>query len=255
MRILFSFVVLAFIVLIGVMQLRFNKLNELEESSRGELPLDELGGFIDSMIKSSNEPVFLNVGDLGKDSNYCVFEKIEGGVVLNFPVGEGGFMASDRQSAYVAQLESATMELALPISKETEMNSDGSLRSTIYRVEIVGDPAHVSGVAGNVLQRTFGVSDLVPCSFRYHNMPGPCVSVAGEEPRKVTKDEFLKTRAGGEYVYMGEQESEIYLIPKESATQRPVSMDSKILVSDIRELTSEELAMVRGNHGESPVTD
>ena len=49
------------------------------------------------------------------------------------------------------------------------------------------------------------------------------------------------------YVYMGEQETNIFLIPRDLALEMPVTLDSKILYTDVRKLNSEELKRIRSS--------
>ncbi len=101
------------------------------------------------------------------------------------------------------------------------------MRGIQYELPILGDSETVSTTVKQLITKTFNVNDSTVCGYRYLNMPGNYYRPKGQEEREVSKDEFLRVWESGQLVYMGEQDLNIFLIPRERLLDRPVTVDSQ----------------------------
>jgi hypothetical protein len=98
-----------------------------------------------------------------------------------------------------------------------------------------------------VITETFQIDETAECDFRFNNMPGNYSTRAGQKPRELSNEDFVREFASGNYVYMGEQKASVFLIPKDLAVEIPVTLDSKILYTDVRTLDPEDVKRIRSS--------
>jgi hypothetical protein len=209
--------------------------------------LSEVDGYIDLMMQSRYEGVFLNLGSIGKDNNYLSLKPIDGGVDLKFPAYDTNDFWNKRQAKYVDRLMAAANSLALPSSEKSELENDGSVRGINYEYRVIGDPEAVAHTIKRVITETFQIDETAECDFTFNNMPGNYSTRAGQKPRELSNEDFVRKFASGNYVYMGEQKASVFLIPKDLAVEIPVTLDSKILYTDVRTLDPEDVKRIRSS--------
>ena len=233
---------------LGIMQLRFNYLNEKTlEDNYVFKPLSDMGGYIETMMKSNYDPIFLNLGLIGEDENYCSIQPTQGGVTFGYSANDVNHYLNKRQAKYVPQLMKTAESMSISFSEKSDLDSDGSVLGIRYEFLILGDSETVAMTVKQLISRTFNVSDSAVCGYRYLNMPGHYYHPKGQEEREVSKDEFMRAWESGKLVYMGEQKLNIFLIPKERLLERPVTVDSEVLYTDARKLSSEEIQRIRSS--------
>jgi hypothetical protein len=98
-----------------------------------------------------------------------------------------------------------------------------------------------------LLTKSLEIHDSVVCGYNFVNMPGHYYHPKGQEEIEVSKDAFLRALENEKLVYMGEHELNIFLIPHERLLERPVTVDSEVLYTDVRNLSSEELQRIRSS--------
>lgn len=233
-------------VFLGLMQLRFNDYNAkvLEESYVFE-PLSEIDGYIETMMKSKYDVVFLNLAMTERDLSGCTILPIDGGVTLRYSAYDMKDYLNKRQAKHVPRLKAVAESMSIPISEKSDLESDGSVRGIRYEFEIMGDPLTAARAVKLLLTETFRFEESTVCGYDYFNMPGHYYRPKGQEEREVLKDEFMSAIKGGTHVYMGEQSLSIFLIPKERISERPVTVDSQVLYTDVRKLSSGEVKRLR----------
>ena len=228
-------------------QLRSNYFNSKLTENQVLHRLSEVDGYIDLMMQSRYEGVFLNLGSIGKDNNYLGLKPIDGGVELRFPAYDTDDFWNKRQAKYVDRLMAAANSLALPSSEKSELENDGSVRGINYEYRVIGDPEAVAHTIKRVITETFQIDETAECDFTFNNMPGNYSTRAGQKPRELSNEDFVREFASGNYVYMGEQKASVFLIPKDLAVEIPVTLDSKILYTDVRTLDPEDVKRIRSS--------
>ncbi len=228
-------------------QLRSNYFNSKLTENQVLHRLSEVDGYIDLMMQSRYEGVFLNLGSIGKDNNYLSLKPIDGGVELRFPAYDTDDFWNKRQAQYVDRLMAAANSLALPSSEKSELENDGSVRGINYEYRVIGDPETVAHTIKRVITETFQIDESAECDFTFNNMPGNYSTRAGQKPRELSNEDFVIEFAGGNYVYMGEQKTKVFLIPKDMAVEKPVTLDSKILYTDVRTLDPADVKRIRSS--------
>lgn len=233
---------------LGIVQLRFNYLNRKTiEDHYVFKPLSEIDSYIETMMKSDYDPIFLNLGHVGEDENYCSIMPTSGGVTFRYSAYDVNDYLNKRQAKHVPQLTKAAESMSLSFSEKSDLASDGSVRGIQYELPILGDSETVSTTVKQLITKTFNVNNSTVCGYRYLNMPGNYYRPKGQEEREVSKDEFLRVWESGQLVYMGEQDLYIFLIPRERLLDRPVTVDSAVLYTDARKLSSEEIERIRSS--------
>jgi serine/threonine protein kinase len=234
--------------LLGIVQLRFNYLNQKTlEDNYVFKPLSEVDGYIETMMKSDYDPIFLNLGLVGEDENYFSIMPTSGGVTFRYSAYDVNDYLNKRQAKHVPQLTKAAESMSLSFSEKSDLASDGSVRGIQYELLILGDSETVATTVRQLITKTFNVNDSSVCGYRYLNMPGNYYRPKGQEEREVSKDDFLRAWESGKLVYMGEQNLNIFLIPKERLSERPVTLDSAVVYTDARKLSSEEIQRIRSS--------
>jgi uncharacterized protein (TIGR03067 family) len=236
------------VMLLGIGQLRFNYLNsKTMEDHHVFKPLSELDGYIESMMNSKYEPVFLTLAGLGKDENYLSIFPTDGGATIRYSAYDTSDYLNKPQAKYLTRLTAAANSMSLPVLEKNDLKSDGTVKGINYELRIVGNPETIASATKKLLTEIFQINQSSICGFRYLNMPGEYSTSKGQEPRKLSKEEFMHEFDSEKYVYMGEQETRIFLIPRDLALEMPVTLDSKILYTDVRKLNSEELKKIRSS--------
>ena len=141
----------------------------------------------------------------------------------------------------------AANSLALPSSEKSELENDGSVRGINYEYRVIGDPETVAHTIKRVITETFQIDESAECDFTFNNMPSNYSTRAGQKPRELSNEDFVIEFAGGNYVYMGEQKTKVFLIPKDMAVEKPVTLDSKILYTDVRTLDPADVKRIRSS--------
>jgi serine/threonine protein kinase len=234
--------------LLGIVQLRFNYLNQKTlEDNYVFKPLSEVDSYIETMMKSDYEPIFLNLGLIGDDENGCTIQPTTGGVTFRYSAYDINDYFNKRQAKYVPQLVKAAESMQLHFSEKSDLESSGSVRGIRYEFRILGDPETVAMKVKQLLTKSLEIHDSVVCGYNFVNMPGHYYQPKGQEEREVSKDAFLRALENEKLVYMGEHELNIFLIPHERLLERPVTVDSEVLYTDVRNLSSEELQRIRSS--------
>lgn len=235
-------------IALGLTQWRFHYLNNknLEEYYTLQ-DLDALDGYVESLMNSPYDPVFLNVGKIGKDENYLSILPSKGGVTVRFPAYDMDNYLHKRQAKYVKRLTSVASSLSVSASEKSEVSNDGSVLGINYEFRISGDPQAVTNLIKKLIVDTFLLDGFKVCSFSYSNMPGHYTYRDGEEPKKVTNKEFMLLLESGTHVYMGEQNRSMYLIPRERISERPVTLDAEIYYTDSQGFSLEEIQQIRSS--------
>jgi serine/threonine protein kinase len=235
-------------IALGMTQWRFHYLNNKSLEEHYTLQdLDALDGYVESLMNSPYDPVFLNIGRIGKDENYLSILPSEGGVTVRFPAYDMENFANKRQAKYAKRLTSVASALSVSASEKSEVSNDGSVKGINYEFRINGDTKAVPNIIKKLIVDTFLLDGLKVCGFRYSNMPGHYSHRDGEEPKKVTNKEFMVLLESGTHVYMGEQNQSIYLIPRERISERPVTLDSEIYYAESQGFRSEEIQRIRSS--------
>jgi serine/threonine protein kinase len=247
MKIILGVGIALMVMLVGLLQLQFNFFNAKQTGDQILRPLSELDGYIDSMMSSRFEPIFLNLGSIGKDDNYLIFTPIDGGVIMRFPAYDTNDYLNKRQAKYVTRLSKAANSLSLPASEKSDLKNDGSVSGITYEFRIIGNPEMVTRSIKKVITETFQVSESAMCRFQYLNMPGNYYRPNGKEPRELSSAEFMRAFESEKHVYMGEQKTSIFLIPNELASKMPVTLDSEIFFTDMRKLSSDDVKRIRSS--------
>ena len=207
-------------------------------------PLTALDGILDSMMSSTHNLVFLNLGEIGKDNNYLVFTPTKEGVSARFPSYDETSI-SRRQGKYVARFKQVAESLSLAITEDSDVSSEGDIQGINLKLEIHGEPTKVIATAKQLISRTFQVDESEECSFQYRNMPSESSSIRGKAPQEVTAAAFLAEAKTGNRVYLGEQQSRIYLIPPALKARKQVQLDQDLWYTDLRKLSPEDLDAIR----------
>jgi hypothetical protein len=129
-------------------------------------PLSAIESIIASMMASSNEIVYLNLCEIGKDDNYLCFEPISNGVEIRFP------MYDNRQNKYKARIKQVCSSLSLPINEIPDDKDDRYLKGTNYIFVISGTPGNVYENVIKVITQTFNIKESDKCDFNYVDMHG-----------------------------------------------------------------------------------
>jgi hypothetical protein len=238
-----SIIMIAMLVSFVARSIHYN--NSKLTESRVLKPLSEVDGYIESMMTSPYEVVFLSIGGIGKDNNYLELKPIDGGVAIRFSAYDSSNYLNKRQAKYVTRLMATANSLAIPNSEKSDLKNDGSVSGINYEFRAVGSPQAVSHTIKRFIRESFQVNENTTCNFRYSNMPGHYTRRPGEEPHELSIDDFVREFSTGNYVYLGEQGANILIIPKELASERPVVWDAKILYADVRQISSEEITRIR----------
>lgn len=236
------------VALLGIVQLRFNQLNaKVLEESYVFKPLSEMDGYIETMMSSPYDLVFLNFGLIGKDKNGCTILPTEGGVTLRYSAFDANNYLNKRQAKFVPQLMKTAEAMSLPVAEKSQVQTDGSVSGIRYEIQILGGPETVARAVKQLLTETFQFSHSELCGYDYLNMPSHYYRPKGQEEQKVSKEEFMSALKSGKHVYMGEHTLNIFLIPPERISEKPVTVNSEILYTDVRELSPDEIKRVRSS--------
>ena len=234
--------------ILGIVQLRFNYLNAktLEENYVFK-PISEMDGYIETLMNSKYNPVFLNLGLIGKDTNGCTILPTDGGVTLRYSAFDANDYLNKRQAKHVPRLKEVAEVMSLPVVEKSQLESNGSVQGIRYEIQILGNPETVARAVKHLVTETFQFNDSAVCGFDFVNMPGHYYRPKGQEEREVSKEEFMNAMKKGKLVYMGEHELNVFLIPQERLLERPVTVDSQVIYTDVRKLSSDEVQQVRSS--------
>lgn len=229
---------------VGILNQRVRSQAASQSEGQVRRSLSSLSDYIDSMMNSPHDVVFLNLGEIGEDQNYVVFKPIEGGVVMGFPAFDTASW-NKRQSKYVRELKKSAESLSLVPVERSTMAADGSVKGITFEFHVAGDPVAVSAKVEQLITQTFRVDESESCTFQYRNLPSSFSVKEGDEPKRVGTAEFLAEARQGKRVYLGEQEAFIYLIDPEKLSGKQVQWDQEIWYTDLRDLSPGDLAAIR----------
>lgn len=195
-------------------------------------PLGELNSYITSMMASPHDLVFLNLGEVGTDENYVVFEPIKGGLTMRLPV-YGQKPWDTRQGQDVRRIKEVCESLSLTLEETSEVRN-GSIEGVNFTFTIAGNADAVAKNAARVITQTFQVDSSERCRFTYRNLPAGDATDRGEEPRLVSAEEFVREYERGDRVYFGEINNWVYLIPEQRRAENPFKRDAEVWITDLR---------------------
>jgi hypothetical protein len=238
------------IILVGLFAMFFSQRtaimakNAAQREKEVRLPLSRLDSYIASMMNSPYEIVFLNLGSIGEDDNYLNLEPIEGGMMMGFPAPATNSW-SRRQGKHATKLAEVVQSLSLKLDETSDIATDGTIEGVNFQIRVIGESQEVADVVETIISRTFDVGSSEICDFQYFNMPSSFSTRPGEEPRIVTRDEFVDGLLSGKRVYLGENEHLVFSIPSELANEYSLYWNSTIWATDLRALQQNDLERIR----------
>lgn len=208
------------------------------------LPLARIGDYIELMMMSRNDLIFLNLGAIGRAENHVVLEPIPNGVSLRVPSVKKSYWFNqnlDRED----KLREIASSLDLTIDEISEESREGGVNLTQSIIKITGEPRVVANHIESIISRTFSVGSSEVCEYQFCNMPSTFSTRADQQPKTISSDVFVDQVRKLELIYLGEQEHLIFAIPPDLATSKSLQWDSTIKCTDVRQLQPEVVKRVR----------
>lgn len=208
------------------------------------LPLGRIGDYIESMIMSPNDLVFLNLGSIGKIENHVVLAPIPNGISLRVPSVKKSYWF-DQNLDLEDKLREIASSLDLTINEISEDSSKGGANFSQFVIKVIGEPHVVANHIESIISRTFSVGASEVCQYQFCNMPSTFLTRGDQQPKTISNDVFVDQVEKLELIYLGEQEHLIFAIPPDLATSKSLQWDSTIKCTDVRQLQPEVVKRVR----------
>lgn len=242
------------LVMTGVAALQFGGfLNSNTRKDEVHAPLGELGSYIQSMMSSPHDLIYLNVGDIGPDNNYLRLKPIQGGVQLGMPAF-GGHLGKNRQGEYVEQFRAAAEDASLSIVEKSQLAKSGAIDGVTYSIKVHGDPLVVSKTIQQLVCQTFSVQLTESCDYDYRNLPAEASGKIGAGPQQISGTRYIAEQSQGQRVYYGEEQNWIYLAPANRLTDSKMQRDSEVWYANINELPSGFASQIRSGRAAKAAT-
>ena len=208
-------------------------------------PLSELESYVQSMVLSPHDLVFLNLGQIGPDRNYICFKPIDGGVHVRLPAFGGGPFGQNRQGKFVERFKQAAAAKSIEVTEKSEIDKTGAIKGVNYSIAVKGDPKTVASTVVKIVTRTFSARRTDSCRFNYQNLPAASTGKIGAGPKRVSAEEFVLAEAGRKRVYFGEVNRWIYLVPPDRRNEKKLQRNADVWYTNINELPAGFASRIR----------
>lgn len=210
-------------------------------------PLSAAESYVQTMMLSAKDPdcVFLNIGNIGSQSNYLSLKPSVDGIVLTYNVFDQSPF-SKRQGQFVSSLRQSAAALGFHLSEASAIDTSGAIEGVTLKFFIAGEPP--KSIAGKIIQLvsdSFGIDRTSECKFAFQNLPVRSVMSGGPSPKQVSADEFVAAFDAGSHVYAGEVQNTIYIGPPEAVQQSSVPWNDSIYWLQVKELSQQDLKRIR----------
>lgn len=221
---------------------RIGTESNIDEEVR--LPLRSIGNYVESMMMSPNNLVFLNLGSIGGAENHVVLEPIPNGVTLRVPSVKASYWIN-QDLDHENKLREVIRSLGLSIDELSEEITKETANLPQFVIKVSGEPRIVANHIESIISHTFNVDSSGDCCYQFCNMPSTFSTRADQQPKTISSDVFVDQVQKQRLIYLGEQEHLIFAIPPDLATSKSLQWDSTIKCADVRQLQPEEIKRVR----------
>lgn len=154
------------------------------------LPLGRIGDYIESMMVSPNDLVFLNLGSIGKSENHVVLAPIPNGISLRVPSVKKSYWF-DQNLDLEDELREIASSLDLTINEISEDRSKGGANFSQFVIKVTGEPHVVANHIESIISRTFSVGASEVYQYQFCNMPSTFLTRADQQPKTISNDMFV----------------------------------------------------------------
>lgn len=197
-------------------------------------PISELESYIAAMAASPHDLVFMNVYELGTDQVGLGFKTSSDGLLMDIDVSSSG--GSRSLGNYANRMKGIAATLSVPVTEEAKIAQDGSVSGVNFAFRMTGQPSAIAKNAYQIVTEGLALNTDANGLFQCRNFPSHLVRSEDYSARRISGEEFVAEYERGERVFLGENEEQLFLVPKARRYESPLTMNDDIWYADVRDL-------------------